>query len=67
MRVGLTRESLGTLVVVERDGHARYCAARAARAGRVRRMQHCFWRETLFFLVPKILKGYEEGKLELEE
>lgn len=27
----------------------------------------CFWRETLFFLVPKIIKGYEEGKLELEE
>jgi hypothetical protein len=27
----------------------------------------CFWRETLFFLVPKIIKGYEDGKLELEE
>lgn len=27
----------------------------------------CFWRETLFFLVPKIIKGYKEGKLELEE
>lgn len=27
----------------------------------------CFWRETLFFLVPKIIRGYEEGKLELEE
>lgn len=26
----------------------------------------CFWRETLFYLVPKILKGYEEGKIELE-
>jgi hypothetical protein len=28
---------------------------------------NCFWRETLFFLVPKIIKGYEEGKIELEE
>ena len=27
----------------------------------------CFWRETLFFVVPKLLKGYEEGKIELEE
>ena len=27
----------------------------------------CFWRETLFFLVPKIIKGYEEGKIELED
>jgi len=27
----------------------------------------CFWRETLFFLVPKIIRGYEEGQLELEE
>lgn len=27
----------------------------------------CFWRETLFFLVPKLLKGYEEGKIELEK
>ena len=27
----------------------------------------CFWRETLFFIVPKLLKGYEEGKIELEE
>jgi hypothetical protein len=27
----------------------------------------CFWRETLFFLIPKIIRGYEEGKLELEE
>lgn len=27
----------------------------------------CFWRETLFYIVPKLLKGYEEGKIELEE
>ena len=27
----------------------------------------CFWREAMFFLVPKIIKGYEEGKIELEE
>ena len=27
----------------------------------------CFWRETLFDVVPKLLKGYEEGKIELEE
>lgn len=27
----------------------------------------CFWRETLFFIVPKLLKGYEEGKITLEE
>jgi hypothetical protein len=27
----------------------------------------CFWREALFFLVPKIIKGYEEGKIELEK
>lgn len=27
----------------------------------------CFWRETLFFLVPKIIRGYEEGKIALEE
>jgi len=27
----------------------------------------CFWRETLFYLVPKIIRGYEEGKVELEE
>jgi len=25
----------------------------------------CFWRETLFFVVPKIIKGFEEGKVEL--
>ena len=27
----------------------------------------CFWRETLFFLVPKLIVGYEEGKIELED
>lgn len=27
----------------------------------------CFWRETLFYIVPKLLKGYEEGKIELED
>lgn len=27
----------------------------------------CFWREALFFIVPKLLKGYEEGKIELEK
>jgi hypothetical protein len=27
----------------------------------------CFWRETLFFLVPRLIEGYEEGKIELEE
>lgn len=27
----------------------------------------CFWRETLFFIVPKLLKGYEEGKIQLED
>lgn len=27
----------------------------------------CFWRETLFYVVPKLLKGYEEGKIELED
>jgi hypothetical protein len=26
----------------------------------------CFWREALFYLVPRIIKGYEEGKVELE-
>jgi len=26
----------------------------------------CFWREALFFLVPKLLKGYEDGKIALE-
>ncbi|NBT46499.1 MAG: hypothetical protein EBT07_01595 [Actinobacteria bacterium] len=27
----------------------------------------CFWREALFFLVPRVIKGYQEGKLTLEE
>lgn len=27
----------------------------------------CFWREALFYLVPKLLEGYEEGKIELEK
>ena len=27
----------------------------------------CFWREALFFLVPKLIRGYEDGKIELEE
>jgi hypothetical protein len=27
----------------------------------------CFWRETLFYLVPRLLEGYEEGKVELLE
>jgi hypothetical protein len=27
----------------------------------------CFWREALFFLVPRLLRGYEEGKIELED
>lgn len=27
----------------------------------------CFWRETLFYIVPKLLRGYKEGKIELEE
>ena len=27
----------------------------------------CFWREALFFLVPKLIEGYEEGKIELED
>lgn len=27
----------------------------------------CFWREALFFLVPKIIVGYKEGKIVLEE
>ena len=27
----------------------------------------CFWRETLFYLVPKLLKGHQKGKIELEE
>ena len=28
---------------------------------------NCFWREALFFITPKLLKGFQEGKLELEE
>lgn len=27
----------------------------------------CYSREQLFFLVPKIIKAYKEGKIELEE
>jgi hypothetical protein len=27
----------------------------------------CFWREALFFIVPKLIRGYEEGKIELED
>jgi hypothetical protein len=27
----------------------------------------CFWREALYYLVPRIIKGYEEGKVELEK
>ena len=27
----------------------------------------CFWREALFFLVPRLSEGYEEGKIELED
>ena len=27
----------------------------------------CFWRETLFYLVPRLLEGYNEGKVELLE
>jgi len=27
----------------------------------------CFWREALFYIVPKIIEGYEEGKIELED
>jgi hypothetical protein len=27
----------------------------------------CFWRETLFYLVPRLLEGYEAGKVELFE
>ena len=26
----------------------------------------CFWRETFFYLIPKLIRGYEEGKIELE-
>ena len=27
----------------------------------------CFWREALFYLVPRLLEGYNEGKVELED
>ena len=27
----------------------------------------CFWREALFFIGPKLIRGYEEGKIELED
>lgn len=27
----------------------------------------CFWREALYYLVPKIIRGYEDGKIELEK
>jgi len=27
----------------------------------------CFWRETLFYIVPRLLEGYENGKIELED
>lgn len=27
----------------------------------------CFWREALVYLIPRIIKGYEEGKLVREE
>lgn len=27
----------------------------------------CFWREALFYLVPRLLEGYENGKIELED
>jgi hypothetical protein len=27
----------------------------------------CFWREALFYLVPRIIEGYKEGKIELED
>jgi len=27
----------------------------------------CFWREALFYLVPRIIDAYEEGKLTVEE
>lgn len=27
----------------------------------------CFWRETLFYLVPRIIEGYEQGKIEIEK
>ena len=27
----------------------------------------CFWRETLFYIVPRLLDGYESVKIELED
>ena len=27
----------------------------------------CFWRETLYYLVPRIIEGYEQGKVTVEE
>lgn len=27
----------------------------------------CFWREALFYLVPRLLEGYNDGKVELIE
>jgi hypothetical protein len=27
----------------------------------------CFWRETLFYVVPRLIVGYENGKIELED
>jgi len=27
----------------------------------------CFWREALFYIAPRLLEGYEEGKIELED
>lgn len=29
--------------------------------------EDCFWRETLTYLVPKIIAGYREGKVLLDE
>jgi hypothetical protein len=27
----------------------------------------CFWREALFFLVPRIIEGYKTGKIVVDE
>lgn len=27
----------------------------------------CFWRESLFFLVPRIIEGYKTGKIVVDE
>lgn len=27
----------------------------------------CFWRETLFYLAPRIIQGYKDGKITSEE